>query len=233
MMIKLFHRLLSLLFPLRCPFCGGVMPVGAAVSPVCADSLPFIIGEICPRCGREVAFCCCDGRSVAFDRCVAPFYYEGAVRRGIINCKFHARQSSAFAFAGYAATAVQKAYQGEQFDFVAFVPLTRTEYRKRGFNQSELFARALARALSLPCRSALQKPRDVAPQRSLPASGRWVNVSGAFFAPSRLDGRRVLLVDDIVTTGATLSDCARALKAAGADRVCCAVIASVRERRRS
>ena len=229
-MIKPFQILLSLLYPLRCPFCGKIVNETADCKS-CTATLPFVGGDLCPRCGRERAYCCCAGSNFAFDRCVAPFYYEGVVRRGIINCKFHAKQASASAFAHYTAQAVQSAYNKEQFDFVAFVPLTRAEYCKRGFNQSELFARALARALSLPCRPVLQKPHDVAPQRSLPASGRWTNVSGAFISPSRLDGARVLLADDIVTTGATLSDCAHALKAAGASRVCCAVIACVREHR--
>lgn len=226
-MKKLFHKLLSLLFPLRCPFCGRIIKEKTAC-PVCEATLSRISGNLCPRCGRERAYCCCKGRAFAFDRCAAPFYYEGAVRRGIINCKFHARQSAAGVFAHYAAQTVQSVYQEEAFDLVAFVPLTRAEYSKRGFNQSELFARALARALSLPCHPVLKKPHDVAPQRSLPASGRWVNVSGAFVCSSRLDGARVLLADDIVTTGATLSDCARALKEAGAVRVCCAAIASVK-----
>lgn len=231
--MRIYRLLLSLIFPPRCPFCGKAIPHGLQECEECTDKLPIVTGEICPRCGRERVLCHCTGREFTFERCVAPFYYEGVVRRSIIACKFHARQSSAAVYGRYAAAVVLREYAQERFDFVTFVPLTRAEYRKRGFNQSELVARSLAHALGLPCRAVLQKPVDIAPQRTLPALERWSNVSGAFCANTRmrsgqLRGKNVLLADDIATTGATLSDCARALKEVGTRRVYCVVLACVK-----
>lgn len=226
-MPKIVDMLLSLVFPRRCPFCGRTVAHDERVCDECAAKLPFVTGEVCPRCGRGREFCCCATLNFEFERCAAPFYYEGPVRRSIINYKFYARQTSASAFAFYTAKTVRREFAGERFDFVSCVPLTKAEHKNRGFNQSELFARVLARELSLPYREALIKPQDVLPQRTLPAQKRWENISGAFRAAIQLHGEHVLLVDDIITTGATLSDSARALKEAGAGVVCCAVIACV------
>jgi competence protein ComFC len=227
-MPKIMGTLLSLIFPRRCPFCGSAVAHDEQVCGHCAEKLPFVTGEICPRCGRGREFCRCAAQDFEFERCAAPFYYEGVVRRGIINFKFHARQSSASAFAFFTAKTVKREFAGVDFDFVSCVPLTRAELKKRGFNQSEIFARALAGELSLPYRETLVKPHDVSPQRTLPARQRCDNVAGAFSAAPLLKGGRILLVDDVVTTGATLSECARELKLSGAKSVYCAVIACVK-----
>jgi competence protein ComFC len=220
--------LFSLVYPRRCPFCGCAIEHNERVCKSCLGKLPFVTGEVCRRCGRGRGFCRCASLNFEFERCVSPFYYEGLVRRGIVNFKFYARQSSASAFAFYTAKIVRREYAGEHFDFISCVPLTRAERKKRGFNQSEIFARALAKELSLPYREALAKPKDVLPQRTLSARQRWGNISGAFRALSALHGESILLADDVITTGATLCDCARALKSAGAGEVCCAAIACVR-----
>lgn len=163
-----------------------------------------------------------------FDGCAVPFYYEDIVRRSIVNFKFHAKQTSAAAFSYYAAEAVKREYPDKRFDFVSCVPLTKNEYKNRGFNQSEILARSLARELKLPFRETLVKPKDVLAQRSLSAEKRRENIVGAFCAKAPLHGENILLADDVITTGATLDDCARALKAAGSGKVYCAVIACVR-----
>lgn len=224
--------LLSLIFPRRCPFCGRVVASRERVCESCAKKLPSfcVVGKTCPRCAREIEYCGCDKQSFCFDGCVSPFYYDDIVRRGILNFKFKSRQSSASAFASFAADAVRLRYSGEHFDFVCAVPLTRREHRRRGFNQSEIFARALAKELSIPYREILVKPKDVEAQRTLPADKRRENVAGAFAARSKLYGETILLADDVITTGATLDSCAKALKDAGAGKVYCVVIACTRPR---
>jgi competence protein ComFC len=227
-MPKITETILSLFFPRRCPFCGDTISTKQQICKLCEEKLPVVTGKICPRCGRGIDYCRCGSLRFHFERCVAPFYYEGIVRKSIINFKFYARQNSASAYAFYTADAIKREYSDEHFDFVTCVPLTGAERKKRGFNQSEIFARSLARELTLPYRDTLLKPNDVRPQRDLTAKERWRNISGAFCAAKQLNGAHVLLVDDIVTTGATLDDCARALKAAGTKRICCAVIACVK-----
>ncbi|MFO7160346.1 MAG: ComF family protein [[Clostridium] cellulosi] len=224
-MNRLADIIISLFFPHRCPFCGKTVPSNMAICKDCAGTLPYVTGKTCPRCGRGFEFCHCRGNKFAFERCVSPLYYEGSVRKSIINFKFHAKQSSAAAYAALSAQMIKREYDWQQFDFITCVPLTKREFKKRGFNQSEVFARALSRKLGIPYKDALCKPRDVKPQRTLNSEERWLNTAGAFSAKGSFPGAVVLLIDDVITTGATLSDCARALKKAGAKQVFCATIA--------
>jgi ComF family protein len=112
------------------------------------------------------------------------------------------------------------------FDSIVAVPMHRSKLRQRGYNQAELLARALARRLSIHCDAGLLRKRvDRLPQSTLPRSERAKNVRGAFVASSHSEGRSILLVDDVCTTAETLRACAKALIAAGAARVCAAVVA--------
>lgn len=230
-MNRLADLIISLLFPHRCPFCGKTVQSDRVICEDCGGTLPYVTGKICPRCGRGYEFCRCGDNNFAFDRCVSPFYYEGLVRKSIINFKFHARQSSAAAYAALCAQTIKREYNRQRFDFITCVPLTKREFKKRGFNQSELFARALSLTLGIPYKTALCKPRDVEPQRTLTSEQRRQNISGAFLAKDSFPGAVILLIDDVITTGATLSDCARALKEAGAKQVFCATIACTAPRK--
>lgn len=214
--MPLWDALLSLAYPPRCPFCGALLP--------CRESgLP----EPCPSC-RGLPFAVPGAVPLRFlaPPPAAPFFYEGPVRQALERFKFKGR-AFALPFAAYAAPAVRRAFPGAEFDFVTAVPLARREKRRRGYNQSALFGRALAEYLGLPYRETLAKPRDIPPQRTLPASLRPGNVAGAFTAKRPLRGAAVLLVDDIATTGATLAACAGALREAGAAKVLCAAAAVV------
>lgn len=208
----------DLIFPRRCPFCGKVSAGGVCAQ--CAVSLPRVGAGACPRCGREKEYCVCGRHDFAFDRCASPFYYEGAAKKGVLRLKFLGREDSAAAFAACAAETARREYADERFSCVTCVPLSRSERRRRGYNQSERLARRTARELGIKYADTLTKPRDIKPQRTCGADERWSNVSGAFAAKGAVHGT-VLLIDDIVTTGATLSECAAALRGAGAQRICC------------
>ncbi|MDR3552805.1 MAG: ComF family protein [Clostridia bacterium] len=230
---KLARQILSLFYPKRCAFCGSVLKGDQAVCEKCAATLPFIRGEACPHCGRAREYCCCSGRGFGFDRCVAPLYYEGATRAGICRVKFHGKKGYITQLAELTADTVRREYAGIAFDAAVAVPMSRRELRSRGFNQSALFCRALCAELGIAFRGdLLQKPLDTRPQRSCKADQRWRNVSGVFTVrkPASVSGKTILLVDDIITTGATLNECAQVLKKAGAAHVCCAVIAAVRQK---
>jgi ComF family protein len=112
------------------------------------------------------------------------------------------------------------------FDAVVPVPMHRAKLRRRGYNQAELLARALARRLGLRCETALlTKTRDSSAQSRLARNERAANVRDAFRASPRVASRRILLVDDVITTGETIRACARALADAGAKRIAAAVVA--------
>jgi ComF family protein len=112
------------------------------------------------------------------------------------------------------------------FDAVAGVPMQRKKERRRGYNQAELLARAVARRIEVPCDMTLLTPRgERAAQSTLARRERAVNVRGAFVASARAQGKSVLLVDDICTTAATIRACATALVEAGAKHVCAVAVA--------
>jgi ComF family protein len=147
--------------------------------------------------------------------------------RDLVHCmKYQGRASVARALADMCAPLLRSASLG-RFDLVVPVPLHATRLRERGFNHSDLVARRLAELAGVPCARALRRIRATASQTSLTRHGRLVNVDGAF-APTRnadVDGLDVLLVDDVVTTGATLAAAASALVSAGATSVTCFAVA--------
>lgn len=226
--VSLLKKLVSAVFPRRCAFCGRIVKAGQDVCVSCGKALPYIGMGACPVCGRERKYCRCRKEKFAFERCTAPFYYEGVAKKGVLRLKFCGRREVAKVLAAYLALRVAKEYSGIKFDFVTAVPLSAAEKRRRGYNQAEDLGRALALRLSIPYTEALVKPRDIKPQHSCTSAERERNVVGAFEARSVPKGVAVLLVDDVVTTGATLSECAAELKKAGASSVFCAAAARVK-----
>lgn len=208
-MLAIFEKFISMFYPARCPLCGRLAAPGAELCENCSENLPRA------RLRTNGFF-------------IAPFYYEGPVKAAIIRLKFRGDRSPAPFFARAAAQKLRDSGE-RRFDFVTAVPLSRREMKKRGYNQSEIVARLLARELSLPYRAALKKIRDIPPQRTLSAAQRRENILGAFAAEGDAAGRRILVVDDITTTGSTLAECVRVLKAAGAGSAEGLAVASVRE----
>lgn len=203
------NQLLKLLFPPKCILCGRPLPGEE---------------EICPDCRQKVLLNTTPPRTekgAFFDRAAAGLWYQGAVRQAIHGLKYREKQS----YARPLARVMLYAYQtkiGEECDLIAFVPTNPSTLRQRGYDQARLLAEALAGLLELPCVPALEKTRETGRMAGLKPDQRRANVLGAFrvcCSPELLRGRRVLLVDDILTTGSTLSECARMLKAAGAEAV--------------
>lgn len=211
--------LLDLLYPPRCTFCHDFVANGRIlVCDACKASLPFTTDH-----GRQKA---------AFVSCaVAPFYYEKDVRESLRRFKFSGCTGYAKAYAPYVADVIRQEF-GSDFDLITWVPISRKRMRERGYDQAELLTKAVGKLLGLRAIRTLKKTRNTAPQ-SLTGSAekRKSNIAGAYAAvhPERFQGKRVLILDDIFTTGSTISECARTLGKAGADRILCATVA----RRRS
>ena len=211
-------RLISLLFPDKCVFCGEIKDTD--ICPKCADILPKTEGM------RAVK------RGEFFSLCVSPFYYLGLVRQSIINFKFHRHGSYARTYAKYCALLISERLGG-RFEVVTWVPVSRRRMKERGFDQAELLAKAIARELGVRCEKLLVKKRDTPTQSTLSGEARRrANVSGAFASTASATGKRVLLVDDIITTGATMSECARVLLMAGAEDVVACTIAAAGDKSR-
>ena len=211
--------LLDLLYPPKCVICRRLLQKGE--TDICADCLEGLPNFEGPA--PQV-----DG---ADDVCVT-FFYENDLRESFLRYKFSGRDFYGKIYGRWMADRILETL-GRAFDFVSWVPVSRKRLHRRGYDQSEILARVIAKKLALPMYPALQKHAERGPQSHLhDAAQRLQNASGAFsMAPgASVSGKRILLIDDIVTTGATLSECCRVLKLAGAKRVSCALFASPRER---
>ena len=225
----------SIVFPAACRICERLLTRASRI-PICDNCLGSFAPlpeKICVTCGRpleayplregEALLClACKTGQYEFDRARSYAVYEGALIRAIVLLKFEEMTPLGQWFGKRLAELVCRGREELAADVVVPVPLHRDRQRERGYNQADLIARPLARRLGLPCRSVLlvrTKPRPDKLHLSL--EERWSSVRGAFAAKpgSRVDNLRVLLVDDVMTTGATLDACARALRQAGARTV--------------
>jgi ComF family protein len=188
--------------PTKCIFCGELNET--SVCRVCEDKLPIRQGIV--------------KRSGFFSRCTAPFVYTGTVKKYLLKMKNKGRLAVAPAVAPYIAAAVM-ADLGE-FDIVSFVPSDLIRLRKRGYNPAEALAKKTAGYFGVKCVRTLIKIRKTEKQSTLnvPAK-REANVMGAFKVVGKVKGKRILLVDDVITTGATLNECAKMLRLYGARQV--------------
>ena len=209
------------LLPPRCLVCGDAGQGGLDLCAACRDELPWN-ATACARCAlplpRMAAACGqCLSSPPPFVGAVAPLRYEAPVDRLVTRLKFHAGLACGAVLAQLIVASV-KAPSG---DLVVPVPLHRGRLGERGYNQALELARPLARAWRIALApGALQRVRATAAQSELTAAQRRRNLRGAFVADAgQVGGRRVLLVDDVITTGSTAREAARTLLAAGAREV--------------
>jgi|SRR5665213_2467895 len=229
--------LASLVFPAPCRICKRVLDTGSRI-PLCGECRAAIQQPLreplCSKCGRPiVSTAVTDGKSsplchlcrtgvYAFDEARSFGAYTPRMSRAILLLKYgHVSPLGTF-FAQLLARAIQHQVPTFSADAVVPVPLDRGRFKERGYNQAELIAKPLARLLGIPFRSyLLVRTRPRPDHLRLTRRERWETVRGAYASNERapVDNLRVLLVDDVFTTGATLDACSRALKGAGAARV--------------
>ena len=212
------NMILDLFFPPRCPFCGRIMSIGSSgACESCAKKLPYVEqGKILRKVGKHT--------------CAVTFYYEDMVRSGIHALKFQKRYPRAKAFAPYLIQTIAEELGGE-FDAVTYVPISSLRRVRRGFDQTALLARYTAAAWDVKLQKTLRKTRNNPPQSSVKNwQSRRKNVENVFCTVpgAHIAGRRFLLIDDITTSGSTLTVCADLLLKAGAKSVVCAALAGSR-----
>ena len=208
---KASHRLMDFFFPRKCPFCGAV--VGKEL--------------LCENCKKNLPYCNETVTGSGYGSVTAPLYYKGNVRRAILDYKFDRKLGGLQTFGSLMAACAAERYSGA-FDAITWVPVSEKRLRKRGFDQSRYLAASLCVDWHVAPQEALRKVRDNPPQSGLSdRKARRANVLGVYEAvdPANIAGKRFLLIDDIFTTGATLSECARILKDAGAADVICLTLA--------
>ncbi len=210
-----FSFLASLLFPEKCVLCRKILQKGEV--------------DLCHRCRIDSPECPISKIKYPFlDKWTALWYYEGNVRGSLLRYKFSGRRAYA---ASYGRMLAMKLLRENRIDvdIITWIPISDKRKRKRGFDQVELLAEKMSEELSIPVIPLLRKLRDNPPQSGITGEAqRRANVLGVYEAihTNEIIGKRILLLDDILTTGATAGEAARVLLTAGAERVDLAAVAA-------
>ena len=219
------RRLLDILIPPRCLRCGSITDMPGALCPDCWESVTFIAPPHCACCGTPFdvdlgpdALCAaCAGKHPRFDRARSVFRYDEASRALVLRFKHADRTGGAATFARWMARAGAELIADA--DLIIPVPLHPLRLLKRRYNQAALLGWDLAKLSGKPCRvDVLARVRNTKSHGHMGRTSRSQNLRGAFAVkkPAAVEGKRVLLIDDVLTSGATLSECCKQLKAAGA-----------------
>lgn len=227
--------LANLLYPMRCLVCETSMEA-RSTEPLCdrcRDQIRPNPKPWCIRCGRSVETAgerCSDCRTIRrdFTRAYSAHLYEGVIKECVHLIKYRGKEGLSRVLSRFMIDFVNANPETvDAVDAIVPVPLSATKLRERGYNQSELLAQGLSRAFNLPLIPALVKTRSAKAQSGLKKDERMRNVRGAFGvrhgAPVR--GKKILIVDDVFTTGSTLNECASALLGAGARDICALTLA--------
>lgn len=207
--------ILDWIYPVKCPFCGKL-----------TGRYDVFVCDECEKTLPRTNDAASEQKFANIELCVAPLYYEGDVRESIHRYKFGGKCAYGRVYADFIGKTIDE--KGISCDYITWVPLSRKRYRKRGYNQAKVIAEYISRKSGMRKAELLKKIRNNPAQSGTGGrEARKANVSGVYRAINTklLKGKTVLIIDDVVTTGATLSECARMLKAAGAEKVYAAALA--------
>ncbi len=235
--MNIFTYVADLMFPPKCIYCGTLLKpeTRPLICRDCAENIP-VYGNKCAKCGGELNFV--DGRPVCttcrvagryFDGCLTSAGYDGKMRDAILEFKFKYRMYMSDALAVFLTDKLREiGVNMRNIDYITSVPCDIARQKERGFDSAGLIAKEVAKKLGIPYRNdVISKIRCTASQRGMNASQRAENVKGSYKTEKipEVKGKSILLIDDILTTGATLMEVSRTLKRSGANYVFCAVVA--------
>lgn len=226
--MKYQSRLSRIFFPEKCDRCGRIIPLTHNFCHHCEADITEISNDFCCHCGYEKSSCFCKSEfNPMLSHFAAVYMYSGDIRERIHAMKFRGRLHLVSPFASDMARRVKEAYPDISFDGVCFTPMTKQAEKARGYNQSRLLAKGVAYNLGVPLNDCLEKVKTTEKQHTLTGQERKENLKGSFSvrASAEVEGKVLLLCDDIKTTGATLSECVNALMKAGAKDIYCISIA--------
>lgn len=216
--MKALNLIYGLLFPPKCVLCGDLLRSGEQ--------------DLCKECRSEAHLFPNGKRKLQFlDSFAAVWYYEGSIRRSMLRFKFYGRRSHAVSYGRLLAMELTKEFP-DGFDVLTWIPVSRSRRLRRGYDQVELIAKAAARELGMEATPTLRKIRSNPPQSRITGEAqRRANVLGVYRVRQDADvrGKTVVLLDDILTTGATMGEAARMLRTAGAEQVHGAAVAAVKK----
>ncbi|MCX4315207.1 MAG: ComF family protein [Lachnospiraceae bacterium] len=224
----LWETVVEWLYPRRCPLCGGIaLPRGELACPPCKKQQRRLSGAKCFRCGKELeqeekVYCPdCAARKFSYERGFALWQYDARMKRSIQEFKYKGRQEYADFYVEQLLEEYQRQLWVLELEAVIPVPLYKVRRQERGYNQAELLAAGVAKGLGLPLvTDFLVRSKGTRPQKELGLQERQQNVQKAFSIDLRSrqgenPPARVLLVDDIYTTGSTAEACSKVLRQAG------------------
>ena len=230
-MHPLIERLFQFILPSQCPCCETYLEEGRkGICPDCFSKIRWIAPPFCSICGMPFVSTevenhpcgACVKKTKYFTMARALGYYEGPLQETIHRWKYEGKSSLSPIFGEWMAEKFPHYWDPKGFDLILPVPLHIRRLRERGFNQALLLAKELSRRTGIPCRMrVLQKKVPTLPQVQLSGAEREKGVRGSFhiLRGEELEGKTVLLVDDVYTTGATVNECSKVLLAAGTARV--------------
>lgn len=221
---KIKRFVLDIIFPNRCPFCSKIIEWNKLGCKDCLESIEYIESDYCHKCGQDE--CECERRKLYYDGCESVAYYFGTAKKGIYNLK---DKHSINMLELYFTRILKRLTDNnilEKIDMIIPVPMTKSDIVKRGFNQADEIALIISKKLSKKhISNVLLKPKNRLVQHGLSFKERQENVKGLFLInnkkKSKIIGKTILLCDDVLTTGNTLSECAKILKENGVSRVYC------------
>jgi len=210
-----FSSILDILFPRKCVFCARILNKNDDnICDNCIEALPYTNDS--GKLNGEV-----------FDFCVSPLYYTDVVRKSILRYKFGGAEQYADTY-GFMLADLLIENPDINYDIITWVPLSKKREQERGYDQAKLIAQVVAQKLGKTAESVLTKHRDVRAQSELgDRVERSDNIHGAYTVldPDFIQNKSILLIDDVITTGSTLDECAKTLRTSGAKEVICATLA--------
>ncbi len=212
--------LLDLIFPNRCFLCNIIISWDKLCCDSCLEKIPYIDEKICPKCGKSN--CICD-LGICYDRCFSVAWYDKMMRNAVVRFKVESPHNFAKFFADKISEMIKEEHIS--IDIVTCTPMSKKSLKERGYNQASYLGKYVAKELNLPFDdNILIKKDSEVHQHDLSFEERLENSfkSFSFNASKDVKGKRILLIDDIITTGSTLNACSRLLKNHNASFVACA-----------
>ena len=234
-MIEKLKKIICSLLPKRCAYCGDVIASDRLMCFECEKSLPRIEGTVCLKCGREKDECSCKRYAKYYVSIVAPFYFEGNVRKGLHAFKFRKSPDNADAYCVEMAQTVMQRLSDVNFDYIAEVPMTDKSIKARGYNQCAMLAKGISEITGVEyIPGFLVKIYETKNQHGLSYYLRKGNLTGVFDVadPSAVYNKTILLCDDVSTSGETFNECAKMLWLYGAKEVYCVACALTKAKKK-
>lgn len=228
----MIERLPDLMYPPVCPFCESVIRLsesgarGGCICSACRKTLPYVAEPRCKRCGkpvrrREQEYCCdCEKQEWHYESGRSLWLHTGPVKKSVYRFKYHNRRIYARAYAQEMVLRYGRTIKMWGIDRIVPVPLHGRRRRERGYNQAEVLAVEIGKLTGIPVDPHLvTRRKKTAPQKELGNRQRRANLHRAFCVQSGVEGEKILVIDDIYTTGSTVDEMARELSESGASKV--------------